>query len=161
MGKQQKKKKGPSYKQGKVVRGGHLPLPISAQVGLSLPVQLFVGMLGTGHFNEFHGIEVTMFVVQVDWMARQKGDREVQAHAQNVMVVLDRMNDRFFVTNKWGTTGDELKHLRGSMPFVVEFFHSRTRGEVARAHQYVESLFDKHKKSDTITSMQSTALEQT
>lgn len=150
MGKQPARKKGPSNRPSKLVKSGHLPVSLKARVGISLPVQLFVGMITTGHFQEFHGITIVAFLLKIEHISLARGDSEVTAHSRNAMVVLDRMLDRARATGKWGATGDELSHLRMSFQVVVEYFHRRNRREVVEAMRYVSALFDKHKKPDTI-----------
>lgn len=137
MGRSSKPRK--AYVPGKVIRGGHLPLPVAKSEGYELKALMYLQALAGGFCTSPMATEAALFVASCAKLHDlSPGMCDLVLSASRAM---SSIHDRHTRTGKWGASGDELQCLEKTLPKLVARFNSFSRGKVSDATLEAQMLF--------------------
>lgn len=138
MAKNKKPKK--AYVRGKVLAGGHLPIPKRRADSMETKALMALAALKGGFFTQDMGLDLSIFLTACSKFDPGSDDPWKEGLI-SAMRAMSGIANRHTATGKWGASGDELSTLSAQLPMLVEVYKSATRSEVAGAMSAAETKY--------------------
>lgn len=124
------------YKPGKVIAGGHLPLPLREKEKTATKALMALAALRDGGYNSDVGMDLILFLTACKKLV--ENNQEALALLLTAFRAINAIKDRHTRTGKWVPTGDELRGLQETVPAFIDMYSSLTRDEAIEAKMHAE-----------------------